>query len=196
MFKIQEVDYLFSELSRKQAKHKNVLEEWNTFHSNIANYDNYKQQYLKLGNVYSEKAIQWLFANGYKIEDFWIETDLNFKKFTGDSLVNLKKSNLNNPKLKKLFNEVEGSLYHLILAIFTEGKDPDKNNFEERLKYDLFNTISIILADFIITNLKKGKFNEILTGGINNTYLDILTKKIINNYLIVKIDDHYLIRLY
>lgn len=198
MKKIEKVDYLLSDLTRAKAEKKGKLTQWLKLQNEWENYLIFKKRVLEYGQVYSDEAIQWLFANLTEGFDYWIELKLNWNDITNNSVNTLFNNDLQlHPIMEVLSNELFNTLQDVLknnpVTINNNSIIPlDKINwFVKSFNIHLCNDLSDIITYVAINSIS----NTITTMLTDNKVITRLTTSIVENFEHIIIDDHYLIKV-
>jgi hypothetical protein len=198
MKKIEKVDYLLSDLTRKEAEKKGKLKQWLKLNRHWEDYLKFKEKVLQSQQIYSEKAIQWLFANEIKKVDYWIELKLDWDSLTFDSCNILLNNDL---QLHRVMKVLSNELFTKLESVLKDNPITINNNhtvplnkidfFLEWFNIHLCDDLSEVASYVAINSIS----NTITTMLTDNKVITRLTTNIVENFEHIIIDDHYLIKV-
>jgi hypothetical protein len=198
MKKIEKVDYLLSDLTRKEAEKKGKLKQWLKLNRHWEDYLKFKEKVLQSQQIYSEEAIQWLFANEIKNVDYWIELKLDWDSLTFDSCNILLNNDL---QLHRVMKVLSNELFTRLESVLKDNPITINNNhtvplnkidfFLEWFNIHLCDDLSDVASYVAINSIS----NTITTMLTDNKVITRLTTNIVENFEHIIIDDHYLIKV-
>jgi hypothetical protein len=198
MKKIEKVDYLLSDLTRKEAEKKGKLKQWLKLNRHWEDFLKFKEKVLQSQQIYSEEAIQWLFANEIKNVDYWIELKLDWDSLTFDSCNILLNNDL---QLHRVMKVLSNELFTRLESVLKDNPITINNNhtvplnkidfFLEWFNIHLCDDLSDVASYVAINSIS----NTITTMLTDNKVITRLTTNIVENFEHIIIDDHYLIKV-
>ena len=198
MKKIEKVDYTLSNLTKEQAESIGLLSQWLKLHNEWENYLEFKRYVLHYQQVYSVKAIQWLYINDPRQAIYWIELNLNWYDVTKTNY-NILSNNILN--YQTILDDVKDNLYIQISKILENNKmslEHNSNISDEKVNY-FINLINLRLAEDlsqVIADIATQDISNIIDKiVIEETAIERMTLQLKERFQYIIIDDHYLIKM-
>jgi hypothetical protein len=181
---MKKIEYLLSNLTRTEAEKKGKLKQWLKLQNEWEDYLKFKKELVQYGQVYSDKAIQWLYLNDAENAKLWLETSIEFAKIV-DRNWDILTMNVNEDNIIYLSYLIDKYTSALFIDVL------DNSIVDDNLDKTMLFTLKTVVMERLRAIALQAIMEEI-------EKIDKDRFILIDDYSaqFITVDDHYLIRLY